>query len=253
MSSGRAYPSDVSDEEWALVARYLCLLPEDCGQRRHPLRELFNGLRYVVRHGIPWRAMPNDLPPWAAVHQQAMRWLRAGCFEALASDLREVLRVAAGRAPQPTAAVLDSRTLRPTFRAPAAGMPPREAGDEAQRVHPVHGAAGVVVLATGVGGVGAGRPFDLRCPACPRLSDDEATLLHAAALAQRGDTEGAESALRPLLSDAGASFAVGPLEGLGTLLGAARQRLPLRFPPTAAEANARSRIEAWAPPAGPLH
>ena len=114
MSSRRAYPSDVSDEEWALVARYLCLLPEDCGQRRHPLRELFNGLRYVVRHGIPWRAMPNDLPPWAAVHQQAMRWLRAGCFEALASDLREVLRVAAGRAPQPTAAVLDSRTLRST-------------------------------------------------------------------------------------------------------------------------------------------
>ena len=114
MSSRRAYPSDVSDEEWALVAPYLCLLPEDCGQRRHPLRELFNGLRYVVRHGIPWRAMPNDLPPWAAVHQQAMRWLRAGCFEALASDLREVLRVAAGRAPQPTAAVLDSRTLRST-------------------------------------------------------------------------------------------------------------------------------------------
>ena len=58
--------------------------------------------------------MPDDLPPWAAVHQQAMRWLRAGCFEALASDLREVLRVAAGRAPQPTAAVLDSRTLRST-------------------------------------------------------------------------------------------------------------------------------------------
>jgi len=114
MSSRKPYPSDVSDDEWALVAPYLCLLPEDCGQRRHPLRELFNGLRYVVRHGIPWRAMPNDLPPWAAVHQQAMRWLRAGCFEALASDLRAVLRVAAGRAPQPTAAVLDSRTLRST-------------------------------------------------------------------------------------------------------------------------------------------
>lgn len=108
----KPYPSDVSDEEWALIAPYLCLLPEAAGQRRHPLRELFNGLRYVVRNGIVWRAMPNDLPPWAAVHQQAMRWLRAGRFEALASDLREVLRVAAGRAPQPTAAVLDSRTLR---------------------------------------------------------------------------------------------------------------------------------------------
>ena len=80
----KPYPSDVSDEEWALVVAYLTLLPEDAGQREHPLREAFNGLRYVVRHGIPWRAMPHDLPPWHAVYDQARRWLRAGCFEVLA-------------------------------------------------------------------------------------------------------------------------------------------------------------------------
>ena len=79
-----------------------------------PVVRTFNGLRYVVRDGIPWRAMPNDLPPWAAVYQQAMRWLRAGCFEAIAADLRAVLRVAAGRKPQPSATILDSRTLRST-------------------------------------------------------------------------------------------------------------------------------------------
>src|SRR5918993_1525731 len=132
----KPYPSDVSDEEWALVAPYLTLLPEDAGQREHPLREVFNGLRYVVRNGIPWRAMPNDLPPWAAVYQQAQRWLRAGSFEALAHDLRALLRVAAGRAPEPTAAVLDSRTLRST---PESGQ--RAGYDGAQRkrgskVHP---------------------------------------------------------------------------------------------------------------------
>ena len=110
----KPYPSDVSDDEWALVAPYLALLPETSGQREHALREVFNGLRYVVRNGIPWRAMPNDLPPWAAVYQQAARWLNAGCFEALAHDLRVVLRVAAGRAPEPTAVILDSRTLRST-------------------------------------------------------------------------------------------------------------------------------------------
>ena len=110
----KPYPSDVSGEEWALVAPYLALLPEDAGQREHPLREVFNGLRYVVRHGVPWRAMPNDLPPWHAVYDQAQRWLRAGCFERLAHDLRALLRVAAGRAPEPSAAVLDSRTLRST-------------------------------------------------------------------------------------------------------------------------------------------
>jgi transposase len=53
----------VSDEEWALVAPYLALLPEEAGQREHSLREVFNGLRYVIRTGAPWRWMPNDLPP----------------------------------------------------------------------------------------------------------------------------------------------------------------------------------------------
>jgi transposase len=72
-SARKPYPSDVSDEEWALVAPYLTLLPEDAGQREHSLREVFNGLRYIVKTGAPWRWMPNDLPPWAAVYQQAQR------------------------------------------------------------------------------------------------------------------------------------------------------------------------------------
>jgi transposase len=114
MIARKPYPSDVSDEEWALAVPYLTLLPETAGQRTHLLREAFNGLRYVVRHGIPWRAMPHDLPPWHAVYDQAMRWLRAGCFEMLAHDLRAVLRLAAGRGEEPSAAILDSRTLRST-------------------------------------------------------------------------------------------------------------------------------------------
>ena len=114
MPDPEPYPSDVSDEEWSLVVAYLTLMKEDAPQREYPLRELFNALRYVIRYGIAWRAMPNDFPPWHAVHQQAHRWLAAGCFEALAQDLRAVLRLAAGRKEEPTAAIMDSRTLRST-------------------------------------------------------------------------------------------------------------------------------------------
>ena len=108
----RAYPSDVTDEEWALVAPYLTLMTKDAPQRAHSLREVFNGLRWIVRAGAPWRMMPNDLPPWEVVYQQTQRWLRAGVFESLVHDLRELLRVAAGRNARPSAAVFDSRTLQ---------------------------------------------------------------------------------------------------------------------------------------------
>lgn len=110
----KTYPSDVSDEEWSLVASYLTLLPEDAGQRKYPLRELFNGVRYVARTGCPWRYLPNDLPPWETVYQQMQRWIKAQCFEAIVHDLRELLRTTQNRAPQPTATIMDGRTLRST-------------------------------------------------------------------------------------------------------------------------------------------
>jgi transposase len=108
----KSYPSDVSDDEWAFVAPYLTLMREDVPQRDHALRAVFNGLRWIIRTGAPWRFMPNDLPPWEAVYQQSQRWLKAGVFEAMVQDLRELLRVAQGRPPQPSAAILDSRTLQ---------------------------------------------------------------------------------------------------------------------------------------------
>src|SRR3954470_4069549 len=106
------YPSDVSDEEGSLIAPYLTLLPEDAKQREYPLREAFNGLRYIIKTGAQWRAMPHDLPPWAAVYQQARRWLAGGCFEALPGDLHAVLREALGRSAEPSAVITDARTLR---------------------------------------------------------------------------------------------------------------------------------------------
>ena len=114
MEPRKPYPSDVSDDEWAFVAPYLALVSEDAKQRVYPLREVFNGLRYIVKTGGQWRWMPHDLPPWPAVYQQTRRWLAAGCFEAILHDLRALLRLAEGRRPQPTAAAFDSQTLQST-------------------------------------------------------------------------------------------------------------------------------------------
>ena len=108
----KAYPTDVSDEEWEFVAPYLTLIRADAAQRVYPLRELFDAVRWMVKAGCPWRLLPNDLPPWTAVQQQAERWRKAGCFESLAHDLRELLRLLNGRNPRPTAAIFDGRTLQ---------------------------------------------------------------------------------------------------------------------------------------------
>ena len=110
----KAYPSDVTDDEWAFVAPYLTLMTEEAPQREHSLREVFNGLRWIVRAGAPWRMMPNDLPPWFTVYQQTQRWINAGVFEAMVHDLRALLRLAKGRKEQPSAAIFDSRTLQST-------------------------------------------------------------------------------------------------------------------------------------------
>ncbi len=108
----RRYPTDVSDDEWSFVAPYLTLMTTDAPQRVYELREVFNGLRYIVRGGISWRMIPNDLPPWHIVYEQTQRWIKAGVFQAMVNDLRQVLRLAQERKAQPSAAVFDSRTLQ---------------------------------------------------------------------------------------------------------------------------------------------
>jgi transposase len=113
--SPKPYPSDVSEEEWAFAAPYLALVREDAPQREHSLREVYNALRYLVKCGCPWRYLPTNFPPWWAVYQQTQRWMQAGVFASMAQDLRLLLRLAAGRSHlEPTAAILDSRTLQST-------------------------------------------------------------------------------------------------------------------------------------------
>ena len=107
----KSYPSDVSDEEWVFVAPYLALIREDSPQREYSLRDVFDAVRWLVKTGAQWRYMPGDFPPWPAVYQQVRRWVDAKAFEAMTHDLRELLRLAEKRNAQPSAVILDGRTL----------------------------------------------------------------------------------------------------------------------------------------------
>ncbi len=133
----KGYQTDVTDEEWAFVAPYLALCREDAMQRDYPLRTVFNAVRYVAKSGCPWRMLPNDLPPWYVVYQQMRRWIDARCFETMVEDLRKLLREYAGRKPQPTAMILDSRTLQST---PESGIRAGYDGAKRRKGSKVHAA-----------------------------------------------------------------------------------------------------------------
>jgi len=110
----KSYPSDVSDAEWEFLLPYLTLMRADAPQRSHDMREVFNAIRYVVKSGCHWRMLPHDFPDWTVVYQQARRWIAAGVFEQIAHDLRVILRLVQERDPQPSATILDGRTLQST-------------------------------------------------------------------------------------------------------------------------------------------
>jgi transposase len=113
-NSRKPYPTDVSDAEWEFLLPYLTLMREDVPQRSHDMREVFNAIRYLVKSGCHWRMLPHDFPDWTVVYQQMRRWMQAGVFEKVAHDLRLILRLVTEHNPQPSATIIDGRTLQST-------------------------------------------------------------------------------------------------------------------------------------------
>lgn len=110
----QAYPSDLTDPQWS-VLEPLLPPPKPGGRPRSvEMREVVNGLLYVLHTGCPWRSLPHDLPPWGTVWTYFRQWRDDGTLERLHDQLRAQVRLAANRDPHPSAVILDSQSVKTT-------------------------------------------------------------------------------------------------------------------------------------------
>ncbi len=110
----KAYPSDLSDGEWKHLEP---LIPAPKGGGRpakHSRREIVNAIRYVLRNGCGWRALPHDFPPYTTVYDYFRAWRDSGVWETANTVLREQLRTSLGREAQPSAGSIDSQSIKTT-------------------------------------------------------------------------------------------------------------------------------------------
>jgi transposase len=112
----RRYPSDMTDAEWAVIEPVLPAPAWQAGRGGRPgehcRRDVVDAIRYLVKEGITWRAMPIDFPPWQSVYYYVAGWQQTGATAQMHDELREQVRIAAGRDPNPTAAIIDSQSVR---------------------------------------------------------------------------------------------------------------------------------------------
>lgn len=108
------YPSDLTDAEWAILAPLIPEAKPGGRPRKWPMRAILNGIFYLLRGGCAWRMLPRCFPPWSTVHHYCRQWRVDGTWTRIHAILRERERVRQGRAPQPTAAAIDSQSVKTT-------------------------------------------------------------------------------------------------------------------------------------------
>jgi putative transposase len=115
------YPSDLTDEQWSLIEPYIP--PEKPGGRPRTveMREVINGILYLNRTGCAWRMLPHDLPPWGMVHYYYRRFRLEGVWPSIHDRLREQVRVEAGKEKTPSAAIIDSQSVKTAEKGGTAG------------------------------------------------------------------------------------------------------------------------------------
>jgi transposase len=108
------YQTDLTDAEWRVIAPHL---PKPCATgrpREWPMREIINGIFYVMRAGCPWRLLPSDLPPWGTIYRWFAAWRDDGRFERMNHALVMADRERIGRDASPSAAIIDSQSVKTT-------------------------------------------------------------------------------------------------------------------------------------------
>lgn len=120
----KAYPSDLREHEWALLEPLIPAVKSGGRPARHSRREIVNAILYVVRGGNQWRAMPHDLPPWQTAYYYFRRWRNAGTWETIHSAIRERARQRLGRVATPSAAILDSQSVKTSQKGASAATTP---------------------------------------------------------------------------------------------------------------------------------
>ena len=109
-----AYPSDVTEAQWQLVRRRIPAAKSGGRHRSVDMCEVANAIQYVLRTGCSWRQLPHDFPPWQTVYYYFRRFEQDGTWKKIHDDLREKVRVNAGRKPTPSAAIVDSQSVKTT-------------------------------------------------------------------------------------------------------------------------------------------
>lgn len=114
----RAYPTDLTDEQWKTIAEFFPAIARKDGRngrkRLYSYRPILNGIFYVTRAGCAWNLMPHDLPSPATCYHHFRKWSRSGLLERRLTHLREQDRKRVGRDPAPTAAIIDSPSVKTT-------------------------------------------------------------------------------------------------------------------------------------------